>query len=180
MSTQLKWRSERPKETTKYGIPKDRTYINDNAMAFINFLVNKGIPLEAAFGVAGNIMNESGFNPYNKTDDDYNTGLPSGGLAMWHANRFTKLKKFAKDKGKNWEDIETQMEFLWSELNGNYKNVLAKLKKTTDMNKASYIWGNEYEKFVGYDKWNSEGHKARRQNAAAFKKEYNKRGYNFS
>lgn len=180
MSTQLKWRSERPKETTKYGVPKDRTYINDNAMAFISFLVNKGIPLEAAFGVAGNIMNESGFNPYNQDNDDNNTGQPSGGLAMWHAGRFTKLKDFAKKKGKNWEDIETQMEFLWSELNGNYKNVLAKLKKTTDMDKASYIWGNEYEKFVGYDNWNSDGHKARRQNAADFKKEYNKRGYNFS
>jgi len=74
-------------------------------MALMNFLTNKGLSLEASAGIVGNLMSESGLNPYNYVKND--NGGPSGGIAMWHNKRLQRLKNYATKRGKNWQDIET-------------------------------------------------------------------------
>lgn len=162
----INWRSEKPNKVNRWGSP-GKEYSNTNAMALMNFLINKGLSLEAAAGIAGNLMSESGFNPYNYVSTDVNG--PSGGIAMWHNNRLNKLKQFANKRGKAWTDIETQAEYLWHELTeGGYKHVLNKLKNVKTIEDASFIWGDEYEVFAGHQNRNGKNHNIRRNNAINF------------
>lgn len=168
----INWRSEKPNKVNRWGNP-GKEYANTNAMALMNFLINKGLSLEAAAGIAGNLMSESGLNPYNYVSNDVNG--PSGGIAMWHNNRLNKLKQFANKRGKAWTDIATQAEYLWHELtDGGYKHVLNKLKNVKTIEDASFIWGDEFEVFAGHQYKNGKNHIARRNNAINFANEYKK------
>lgn len=168
----INWRSEKPNKVNRWGNP-GKEYANTNAMALMNFLINKGLSLEAAAGVAGNLMSESGLNPYNYNAND--NGGPSGGIAMWHNNRLNKLKQFANKRGKAWTDIATQAEYLWHELTeGGYKHVLNKLKNVKTIEDASFIWGDEFEVFDGHQNRNGKNHITRRNNAINFANEYKK------
>ena len=96
------------------------------AASVVKYLQDKGITLEGACGIAGNIKGESQFNSaaYNPNDN----GGPSGGICQWHNNRFINLVNYAKKYNKNWKtDIGIQLDFLMSELNGSYKKVFQKI-----------------------------------------------------
>ena len=168
----IKWRSYKPKVKNRWGIPEDRSYTNDNALAMINFLISKGLPKIAAIGIAGSMMGEVSFNPY-KSGHDING--PSGGIAQWHdgpsSNNFTRLKRYAKSKGKPWTDIETQANFLWSDIS---KSLLNKLKAAKTVEEAAFIWGNQYERFRGYRNRNSKPHRQRAKYARQLSTLYDK------
>lgn len=171
----INWKSEKPSKANRWGNP-GKEYSNANAMALMNFLTNRGLSIEAAAGIVGNLMSESGLNPYNYVAND--NGGPSGGIAMWHNNRLNKLKQFANKRGKAWTDIETQAEYLWHELTeGGYKHVLNKLKNVKTIEDASFIWGDEFEVFDGHQNRNGKNHIARRDNAINFANEYKKYNY---
>lgn len=171
----INWKSEKPSKANRWGNP-GKEYSNANAMALMNFLTNRGLSIEAAAGIVGNLMSESGLNPYNYDAND--NGGQSGGIAMWHNNRLNKLKQFANKRGKAWTDIETQAEYLWHELTeGGYKHVLNKLKNVKTIEDASFIWGDEFEVFDGHQNRNGKNHIARRDNAINFANEYKKYNY---
>ena len=66
----------------------------------------------AVAGAMGNIEAESGFR-----QDAIEGGSGAGfGLCQWSFGRRTQLEKYAKSKGKNPSDINTQIEFLIGEL----------------------------------------------------------------
>ena len=78
----------------------------------------------AVAGVMGNIKGESDFDvksvEYGYTEDDIGAGV---GLCGWtnsdrgtEGNR-TQLEKYAKSKGTTWKDVDTQIEFLVTQLN---------------------------------------------------------------
>jgi hypothetical protein len=179
----INWRSERPKET-RIGTSADKEYTNHNAMTLINFLRSKGLPVNAAIGVAGSIMGETAYNPYHS---GWDVNGPSGGIAAWHdrngKGNFSRLKEFAQARGKPWTDIGTQADFLWYSLTeGSYKkrNIIEKLKNAKSIEEASYIWGHDYEVFSGYNDWNSKSHQRRMQygrDLAKLYKQNNELGY---
>lgn len=105
------------------------------------FFVKKGLSPHIAAGIVGNLMVESGgLNPTAVGDNG-----SAYGLAQWRLDRRKNLENFAKEKGKDISDFDTQLEFLWHELNGNYKRVLNKLLGAKDVIQATDIFMRDYE-----------------------------------
>ena len=109
-----------------------------------DFLLAKGVPPVGAAAILGNIEGESSFNPA-ATNGSHN------GLCQWDiGGRFTGLQSLASSKGKEWTDVQTQLEYMWSELEGNYSNVKEVIMSATefnDMEYATWYFGRYYEVF---------------------------------
>lgn len=87
---------------------------NDNAMKIMKELIKNDYSVIIAAGIVGNMWTESRWNPTLVNKNDY--GKESIGLCQWRGDRNVKLRKFAKDKGKNWQDIDIQIAYLMTEL----------------------------------------------------------------
>ena len=124
---------------------KDQTgkYIRD-------YFVNKGLTKEQSSAIAGNLFKESSFNS-NAVGD---THLPtySEGLAQWRERRLTNLKNFANSKNKSYKDLNTQLDFLWNELNTSEKEALNYLKNSKNISEASKNFASKFERMAKYTK----------------------------
>lgn len=67
----------------------------------------------AAAGIIGNMYAESGFNPAI-VEEGNGIGF---GLCQWSFERRTQLENYAKSKGVDPSDVDTQIEFLLTEIN---------------------------------------------------------------
>lgn len=115
--------------------------VNVEGKQAVQFFVNKGVSLHASAAIVGNLIQESSMNP--EAIGDNNTSI---GLAQWHGPRGEKLKKYAKNAGVSWKDPNIQLEFLWHELNTDYKNVLQELNSSKTVNQATDIFLEKFEK----------------------------------
>lgn len=107
----------------------------------VDFFINKGLSPHATAGIIGNLMGESSLN--TGAIGDNNTSI---GIAQWHNERGNNLKNFAKQRGTDWKDYDTQLEFLWHELNTDYKGVLESLKSSTNVDQATDIFLERFER----------------------------------
>lgn len=82
---------------------------NDNAEKIWNFLIGKGFSEEATAGVMGNINAESGFDP-----GAVNPNSGARGICQWLDP--SPLKTFARNHGRNWLELEVQLEYLVSNM----------------------------------------------------------------
>ena len=118
----------------------------ENAIYIMDNLINKnGFKPHEAAGMVGNLMAESRLNTGSLNSNDL--GLPAGGLAGWRGSNFSKLKQFAKNRGKSWTDIDSQLDFLVSSIDSSVRD---KLSRSTNPHEASEAWAY-YEKYAGYD-----------------------------
>lgn len=109
-----------------------------------NFLLSKGVPAAGAAAVLGNIQEESNF------DATVVNSIGCAGLCQWKDDRLTGLKNWAKSKQTNWTDVDTQLEYMWSELEFSYPSVKNKIMGTiseNDIEYATWYWGRYYEVF---------------------------------
>lgn len=119
---------------------------SNNAEKAFNFLTNTAIktnnnkPMSEAqaAGVVGNLMRETGGDTYELKPDAVNS-IGAHGIVQWLGTRWTSsngngLKEFAADKGKDWTDLRTQLEFIIFELE---KNETAVIKDSAFMNAAN-------------------------------------------
>lgn len=104
-------------------------------------LMSMGFTASAAAGVVGNLVQESGL----RTDAIGDNGT-SGGLAQWHNERWEALKRFAAARGKDWTDLDTQIEFLAEEMRTSYADTYAKMQSAELPEIAGQIMTDEYEK----------------------------------
>lgn len=87
---------------------------NSNAEIAYHFLRSQGLTREAAVAVLGNLKQESGIDP-----NQCQSGGPGRGICQWEeGGRFEDLKSFAEIKGKQWNSLEVQLEFMWQEFIG--------------------------------------------------------------
>lgn len=103
-------------------------------------LISMGFTASAAAGVVGNLVQESGL----RTDAIGDNGT-SGGLAQWHNERLDALKRFAAARGKDWTDLDTQIEFLTEEMRTSYADTYAKMQSAELPEIAGQIMTDEYE-----------------------------------
>lgn len=103
-------------------------------------LISMGFTASAAAGVVGNLVQESGL----RTDAIGDNGT-SGGLAQWHNGRLDALKRFAAARGKEWTDLDTQIEFLAEEMRTSYADTYAKMQNAELPEIAGQIMTDEYE-----------------------------------
>ena len=109
---------------------KDNSYI-------INYFINKGLTLNQAKGIYGNIMQESSGNPRAVSRDGHN----SYGLAQWTGDRKQRLfRRYGTAPTAN-----QQLDFLWWELNNTHKSALNSLLKTTTVSGATKVFMEKFE-----------------------------------
>lgn len=111
--------------------PNQQNYI-------INYFMNKGLTLNQAKGIYGNIMQESGGNPNIESKNQEK----AYGLAQWNGERKQKLFSMY---GAN-PTAEQQLDFLWWELNNTHKGALDKLKQTTSVSDATKVFMDQFER----------------------------------
>ena len=132
------------------------------------FFKGKGLNDFAIAGIMGNLYAESALNSKNlqstyekslgHTDDSYTKAVDNGtytnfvkdsagyGLAQWtYWTRKQNLLNYAKSVGKSIGDLNMQLAFLWTEMQG-YKKVMDVLKSAKSIKEASDIVLTEFER----------------------------------
>lgn len=106
----------------------------------------RGLSLAQAAGIAGNMKQESGFDPTiiqggAKAPDNYVLVPDVGfGLIQWTSpGRQKNLMAYAKETDRKITDITMQLDFAWKEMTGSYKHTIEALKKATDPVEAAII-----------------------------------------
>ena len=139
---------------------------NDNAEKIWNYLKSKGYSDAGAAGIMGNMAIESGLDPSNLqnsyearlgNDADYTAKVnnksyskdqfskDSGGygLCQWtYHSRKRGLYENTVDKGKNINDLGSQLDFMQTEMSSSLKE---KLQGSTDYTSATDTFMNEFE-----------------------------------
>lgn len=130
---------------------KASTSSNENQRKIWNFFKEKGMSEAGIAGLMGNLRAESnlesniveGGSHANEITLNGKTGY---GLAQWTSlNRQQGLYDYAKSKGTSTSDLNTQLEYLWQELNGSYKSVLSRLMNATSVQEASNAVLHDFE-----------------------------------
>lgn len=117
------------------GAPSGGGSPGDKAM---NFLISSGLTKEQAAGIAGNLQQESGFNPSASNGSHY-------GIAQWDKqNRWPKVSAYIKSQGKDPNSLEGQLAGLkWeAEQRGDW----AKIKSESSATGAAASWLKNFER----------------------------------
>ena len=132
--------------------------ISDTAQAVWVFLTSRGYTPECAAGILGNMEQESGVDP--KAIQGNGKG-PAAGICQWEnynkqSARWKAMSDYASSKGKNWTDLQSQLEWLDLELQGKDSTTLSLLKKKvggyeqfkalTDVDKACLVFEESFER----------------------------------
>lgn len=155
--------------TPRYDKEEQKKPETDAAAIIWNYLMGN---LKNAYGVAGlmgNLKAESNLRANNLqdtyeakfglTDIQYTAQVDDGiyknfvkdsagyGLAQWtYYTRKQNLIDYAKSKKASIADLQMQLEFLWSELQGSYKGVLNTLKNAKSVKEASDCVLTQFER----------------------------------
>lgn len=134
-----------------------------------NYLIGKGLSKAGAAGLMGNLYAESAYRPDNlqnsyeaklgMSDAQYTAAVDNGsytnfardcagyGLAQWtYWSRKAELLSFARAAGRSIGDLETQLDFLMSELQKGFPAVLSALKTASSVQVASNIVLLQFER----------------------------------
>jgi len=105
-------------------------------------LIEGGMTPEQAAGFVGNFMVESGpsLNPAAVGD-----GGNAYGIAQWNDRR-DDLIRFAAQKGKDWHDLDTQIAFLFQELNGKEAAAWARIREAKTPEEVALAVSEHFER----------------------------------
>lgn len=106
-----------------------------------NFFKSKGLSDHAVAGIMGNMERESRFKP--GAQEQGGTGI---GLVQLSFGRANNLRNYAARRGKSWKDLNTQLDFIWKELNTTEVNALRGLKSATSVIGAANSFQRLYER----------------------------------
>lgn len=115
-----------------------RRVSNNSSNYIIQYFVNKGLTLNQAKGIYGNIMQESRGNIKAMSSDGHN----SYGIAQWTGKRKSKLFSMY---GNN-PSLDNQLDFLWWELNNTEKSSLEALKNANTVEEATRVFMRKFER----------------------------------
>lgn len=108
-----------------------------------NYFKSKGLSDVAVAGIMGNMQQESGFSP----NAGKNAENHAYGLAQWRGSRRVGLNSYAQSVGKSASDLQTQLDYMWKELNSTQSSSLKVLQQqgltVSDMTKQ---FENAYER----------------------------------
>lgn len=115
---------------------------NSTEQKIVNFFIDKGLTPAQAAGIAGNIAHESGSKPGQRELG----GGPGFGLAQWGGVRKQQLRQFAAESGTPVSDLNTQLNFMWKEMNTTERRSLAAIKQTSSASQATVAFERTYER----------------------------------
>lgn len=115
---------------------------NANRASYIrNKFVSLGYPEHVANGLVGNIMQESGTGINTGAVGD---GGYSIGMGQWNKKRGQALKAYAKERGTDWKDLDTQILYLDHELKTTEKAAYNAVLKTKTASEAAKVLSNKF------------------------------------
>lgn len=116
---------------------------NNNTEKIWKYFKKQGFSDAGVSGIMANLYHESGL----ESSRLQNGGGPGRGLAQWEGPRFTALKGFASNRGKEWTDLQTQLDFLMHEMQTNHSSGFMDYFRNTDSaSKAAAKFENEFER----------------------------------
>lgn len=136
---------------TSGGATSTAGFDEHNVKKVWNFLKKKGFSGIALGGIMGNLAQESGFNP-NAT-----SGNNDLGLIQWtdnaSSNALTKLKQWCSSHGKKPNDLDAQLEYLWTASGsantpngvGNNATLIKGLESASTIEQAADLWEQQVE-----------------------------------
>lgn len=98
--------------------------LSPNAQKALAYFQGKGLSPIAAQGLVGGFTREAG---PNVDPNAINSGSGASGIAQWLGSRLEGLKQFAASTGRSANDLQTQLDYVWSELSGPERKTLAAL-----------------------------------------------------
>jgi hypothetical protein len=113
---------------------------NDNAEKIFNFYRSQGFTPEQAAGFVGNYDQESTLNPKEVNS------IGATGVAQWLGSRKVELFKYAKDNDADPMDLETQLKFSMTELQGSESDAMREIKKAKTAEEAALVIRRKYER----------------------------------
>jgi hypothetical protein len=99
-----------------------------NANTVYQYFISKGFSKEQAAGFVGNFWQESRLNP-----NAVNQKSGAIGIAQWLKPRKTQLLK-----KNNPYSLQTQLDFVWEELNSTEKNAYIRIKASNTVEQSTY------------------------------------------
>lgn len=112
-----------------------------NQQTAYQFFVQRGWQPHHAAGIIGNLMQESGLRT-----DAVGDGGNSFGIAQWNGPRRKAMVQFARQKGADPRDLQTQLEFVDWELRNTEKAAGAALSQAQDVATATRVFSEKYER----------------------------------
>lgn len=120
----------------------------DNGAYIWNYLKNKGFSSNAIAGIMGNMMQESRLIPNIVEGGTTSETIVPGkgyGLCQWtYPSRQDALENFASQRGTSVSDIDTQLDFLLSEMDAK-SGLNEKLNAASSPSEAATIFHDEME-----------------------------------
>lgn len=114
---------------------------NTNAEKIFNYFVDRGLSTTAAAAFVGNFQLESGCDPSSDQPDGEGRGI-----AQWgEGARWDSCVAFANSQGKQPDDLDLQLDFVWKELNESYTGVLSTVKSSNNLEECVTIICTDYE-----------------------------------
>lgn len=127
------------------------------ATAVLEGLIQRGMPEHIAQGFLMNFQDESGLNPGINEQNPLVPGSRGGfGLSQWTGPRRRELEAFANQRGVPVSDVDAQLDFLMSELQGSERGAWNKIANTQDAGSAAAAIVNSFLR-------PAEEHRARRE-----------------
>lgn len=111
----------------------------------VSGLVRRGLPEHVASAFALNFQDESGLNPGINEANPLVPGSRGGfGLAQWTGPRRVALERFAEEQGRSVSDVDTQLDFLITELQGSEAKAAQSIFGARDTATAAQAIVNEF------------------------------------
>jgi hypothetical protein len=109
----------------------------------MDFFTERGFTRQAAAGIVGNLLAESGINPKS---EQYGGG-PGRGIAQWSVDqRWQTYLKFAKNRDLDPQDLNAQLRFIIHEMPSQMGESAKTIKSMTDQNAAAKLFMDKYER----------------------------------
>jgi hypothetical protein len=106
-----------------------------NAKTAYNFFISKGFKNFQAAAFVGNLYQES------RLDPTIVNSIGATGIAQWLGSRRANLLK-----KKDYTTLQTQLNFIWEELQGPEKSAYQAIKATTNISDAALVIRKRYER----------------------------------
>jgi hypothetical protein len=116
-----------------------------NPEVVIDGLVQRGIPLHIAQGMAANMMAESRLDPGINEIAPLIPGSRGGyGLNQWTGPRRRQYETFAQERGSALDDLNTQLDFTMWELQNTEQGAWNALQGAQDPREAARIYSERF------------------------------------
>lgn len=112
------------------------------AQQAFSYFKSKGLSPQVSAGIVGNLLQEN-----RAMDPTLSNSIGMKGIAQWDANRWRNLENFAKSKGLDPNNFQTQLQFVYKELStGEGGLSLQNLQAQKTLEAAAIIFRKQYER----------------------------------